>query len=108
AFRASERDGKGNLYQPMEKIGELAKKLTGGPEDAEIYLDQRAVFLECMHDEKTAKLLLDKAKAILEPIRETTDPRQGWLVAMYASILESTVDNPWQGCEGWARRAVSV
>lgn len=107
-FRASERDGKGNLYQAMDKIGELAKKLTGGPEDAEVYLDQRAVFLECLHDEKTAKALLEKAQSILQPIVNTTDPRQGWLVAMYASIREGTAENSWTECEQWARRAVSV
>jgi tetratricopeptide (TPR) repeat protein len=107
-FKASEREGNGNIYDPKAKIAELAKKLTGGPEDAEIYLDQRAVFLECLHDEKNGKLLLDKARAVLEPIKETTDPRRGWLVAMFASIMEATADNPWQACEGWARRAVSV
>jgi tetratricopeptide (TPR) repeat protein len=108
SFKASERDGKGNLYQPMDKIRELEKKLTGGPEDAEVYLEQRGVFLECSHDEKTAKALLEKAEAILRPIVNTTDPRQGWLVAMYGSIRESMTENPWTECEQWARRAVSV
>ena len=61
-----------------------------------------------MHDEKTAKALLEQARKILEPIRETTDPRRGWLVALYGSIIEATADNPWQACEAWARRAVSV
>ncbi len=110
-FKASERDGKGNLYLPMDpkvKLAELAKKLTGGPEDAELYLEQRGVFLECLHDERTAKALLDKTESILRPIVNTTDPRQGWLVAMYASIRESTMENPSSDCEKWARRAVSV
>ncbi len=107
-FKASERDGQGNIYDPKVKIGDLAKKLTNAPEDAEIYLDQRAVFLECLHDEKMAKVLLEQAKKTLEPIRETTDPRRGWLVALYASIIEATADNPWQACEAWARRAVQI
>lgn len=107
-FKASERDGKGNLYDPKAKIGELAKKRSGGPEDAELYLEERGVFLECLHDEKMGKALLDQAKKILEPIRETTDPRQGWLVALYASVLEATTDDPWQACEAWARRAVQI
>jgi hypothetical protein len=107
-FKASERDGQGNLYDPKVKIADLAKKLTNTPEDAKIYLEQRAVFLECLHDEKTAKALLEKAKAVLEPIRETTDPSRGWLLALYASIVEVTADNPWQACDAWARRAVSI
>jgi hypothetical protein len=108
SFKANERDGKGNLYDPKTKIGELAKKLTGGPEDAEIYLDQRGVFLECLHDEKTAQALLEKAESILRPHVNTTDPRQGWLVSMYSSIRETMTDNPWKECEQWAHRAVSV
>lgn len=107
-FKASERDGRGNLYDPKTKIADLAKKLTGGPEDAEIYLDQRGVFLECLHDEKMGQALLEKARAVLEPIRETTDAKQGWLVSLYGSIIEVSADNPWQACDAWARRAVSI
>src|SRR5438105_1739421 len=49
-FRSHERDGRGNKFDPMQKIADLQKKLTGGPEDAEICLEQRALYLECVGD----------------------------------------------------------
>ena len=39
-FRSQERDGLGKKFAPDDKIAELQKKLTGGFEDAEIYLEQ--------------------------------------------------------------------
>src|SRR5882757_4807513 len=54
-FRSSERDGKGNKFDPALKLADLDKKLTGNPEDVTIYLEQHAVYLECVKDEKKAK-----------------------------------------------------
>ena len=107
-FKSSERDGKGNKFDPKQKIADLQRKLTGGPEDGEIYLEQRAVYLECLKDEKSAKELILKAEATLRPHLLTTDPKLGNLPCLYASILESMHDNPWSDCEKWARRGVSV
>ncbi|HZZ78581.1 MAG TPA: hypothetical protein VFE62_08685 [Gemmataceae bacterium] len=107
-FRANERDGQGRRFDAKEKLAELQKKLTGGPTDAEIYLDMRGLYLECLQDEKSAKAMLDKAQAVLAPIRETTNPNQAWLLTQYGSLLEMTVGNPWKDCELLARRAVTL
>ena len=42
-FRAHERDGRGNKFDPVQRISDLQKKLTGAPEDASIYLEQYAL-----------------------------------------------------------------
>ncbi len=107
-FKANERDGQGRRFEPKDKLNELQKKLTGGPEDAEIYFDMRGVYLECLQDEKSARAMLDKAQAVLAPIRETTNPNHAGLLTVYGSLLEMTTDNPWQSCEALARRAVTL
>src|SRR5471030_1198152 len=60
-FKSSERDGKGNKFDPKQKIADRERKLTGGTDDGEVYLEQRAVYLECLKDEKSAKDLILKA-----------------------------------------------
>jgi hypothetical protein len=133
-FRSQERDGRGNLFKPEEKIAELQKKLTGGPDDAEIYLEQRAVYLECSHDSANAEARLAKAEAILRPYLQSNDPRHGNLLAQYGAVLEAMSESawhdkwtgkkkdadiipaanlearlyPWNDCEKLARRAVAL
>jgi len=99
-FRSRERDGQGNKFDPVQKINDLQKKLTGAPDDASIYLEQYALYLECLKDDKKAKELTAKAEAVLRP--------QGYLLTIYATVLETMVENPYSDCEKWARRAVSV
>src|SRR5262245_48529302 len=55
-FKSNERDSRGNKLDPQRQIDELKKKLTGGLDDAEVYLEQRAVYLECVKDKETDKL----------------------------------------------------
>jgi hypothetical protein len=137
-YKSSERDSKGNKYELTQKVAELQKKLTGGPDDAQVYLDLRSVYLELgrsrrklaglenltdlkqirelvekadqarVQDEKTAQDVLTRAEALLRPYLQTTDPKQAYLVTVYATVLESMKDNPWKDCEAWGRRAVSV
>ena len=107
-FRSSERDGRGNKYDATQKISDLQKKLTGEPDDASIYLEQHALYLECLKDEKKAKEAVAKAEASLRPITQTADPRQGYLLTIYGTVLETLHENPWEDCEKWARRAVSI
>jgi tetratricopeptide (TPR) repeat protein len=49
-----------------------------------------------------------KAEAVLRPHANTTDAKQGHLIVTYATTLEVLADNPWNDCEKWARRAVSI
>lgn len=110
-FRANERDGRGNKLDPMRKIEELQKKLTGSFDDAEIYLEQRAIFLECARDkdaDKKAQDLVLKAEAALKPVLQSSDSRHGVHLATYGTILETTNESPWSECEKLARRAVSL
>ena len=107
-FRAHERDGRGNKFDPVQRISDLQKKLTGAPDDASIYLEQYALYLDCLKDDKKAKELAAKAEAVLRPYVQTNDPKQGYLLTIYATVLEVMVENPWSDCEKWARRAVSV
>jgi tetratricopeptide (TPR) repeat protein len=137
-YKSSERDSKGNKYELTQKIAELQKKLTGGPEDAQVYLDLRSIYLELsksrrklsgledftdqkkvlelvakveregLQDEKAAQEMVTKAETLLRPHLQTTDPKQAYLLPIYATILELVKDNPWKDCEAWARRAVSV
>jgi tetratricopeptide (TPR) repeat protein len=107
-FKSRERDGKGTKFEPAEKIAELQRKLTGGPDDAFVYLEQHALCLECLKDEKKARELAVKAEATLRPHMQTADPKQGYLLTHYGMVLETLSDNPWNDCEKWARRAVSV
>ncbi|MSQ95066.1 MAG: hypothetical protein EXR98_11000 [Gemmataceae bacterium] len=107
-FRSSERDGKGNKYDPEKKLAEMQKKLTGTADDAETLFEMRGIYLECLKDEKKGKEMVDKAESVLRPILQTTDPKQAHLVTLYGSVLEILKDNPWTDCEAWASRAVSV
>ncbi len=107
-FRSSERDGKGNKYDPAQKLAELQKKLTGGPDDSEIYFEMRGVYIECLNDEKKAREMAVKAEAVLRPLVQTTDPKLGHWLTSYASTLEILTDNPWGDCEKWGRRAVAI
>jgi hypothetical protein len=137
-YKSSERDSKGNKYELTQKIAELLKKLTGAPGDAQVYLEMRSVYIELgrsryklsglesvtdrkkaqelvekaerdrVQDEKTAQEMLTKAETLLRPHLQTTDPKEAHLLATYGSILELVKDHPWQDCEAWARRAVSV
>lgn len=114
-FKANERNGRGVKYDPLRKIEELQKKLTGGFDDAEIYLEQRAVFLECIKEKDKqkevadkAQQLIDKAEATLRPVVASTDPKHGILLTTYGAILETTHDSPWIECEKLARRAVAL
>jgi tetratricopeptide (TPR) repeat protein len=144
-YKSSERDSKGNKFELTQKIADLQKKLTGAPDDAQVYLDLRAAYverakdqrkaieleqsirdqkdakelerlqaqwkahdLERAQDTKTAQEMLAKAENILRPHVQTTDPQLGHLLPLYATTLEYLKDNPWQDCEAWARRAVSV
>ncbi len=108
SFRSSERDGRGNRFDPNVKIAEFQKKMSGAPDDATLYLEQHAVYLECVKDEKKAKEMVIKAEALLRPHMQTTDPKQGHLLTLYGSVLEVLVDNPWGDCEKWARGAVKI
>ncbi len=107
-FRSNERDGQGNKIDPAIKLASETKKLTGGPEDADVYLELRALHLECEKDEKKAKEMVAKAEAILRPYVQTTDAKHGYLLALYGTLFEATVDDPWNDCEKLARRAVSL
>lgn len=107
-FRSSERDDRGNRFDATLKITELGKKLTGQPEDASIYLEQHALYLECMKDEKKAKDVAAKAEGVLRAHMQTNDPKRGHLLTTYGAVLEIVVENPWSDCEKWARRAVQI
>ena len=107
-YKSSERDGKGNRYDFAQRIADLQKKLTGAPDDAEVYLDLRKAYLQAFGDEKKAEQMVAKAEAILRPFVQTADPKQAYLVTYYGTVLEIMADNPWADCEKWARRAVSV
>lgn len=106
-FRSSERDGKGNKYDPEKKLADLQKKLTGAPDDAELYFEMRGIYLDLKNDKKAEEMAV-KAEAALRPIVQTTDPKLGHWLTSYASTLEILKENPWKDCEAWARRAVSV
>ena len=82
--------------------------MTGGPDDAFLYLEQHALYLECLKDEKKAREVVLKAEAVLRPHMQTADPKLGYLITYYGMVLEIINDNPWNDCEKWARRAVSV
>ncbi len=133
-FRSQERDGQGNLFDPKQKIADLDKKLTGGPDDAEVYLEQRAVYLECLIDIKSSRERVAKAEAILRPHLQSNDPRHGHLLSMYGTVMEAMSEGawnekltgnkknsevipasnveaqfyPWNDCEKIARRAVAL
>jgi hypothetical protein len=107
-YRSQERDGRGNKFDAVQKIADLQKKLTGGPDDASVYLEQHALYLECLKDDKKAKELAAKAEAVLRPITKTKDPKEGYLLTVYATVIETLSENPWSQCEAWARYAVSV
>jgi hypothetical protein len=132
-FRSQERDMRGNKYDPLDKIAGLQKKLTGAPEDAELLLEQRAVYLECKNDHKAAQECVNKAEATLRPFLQSNDPRHGHLLALYGFVLEAMsesvwidkLDNagkqlkdaptyddkqlyPWAECEKLARKAVAL
>ena len=107
-FRAHERDGRGNKFEPAQKIAELDKKRSGGPEDAEIYLEQRAVYLECAKDQKKAQEMLVQAESMLRPFSQSNDAKHAFLLTTYATVLETVVENPWRDCEKLARRAVAL
>src|ERR1051325_11789615 len=76
SLKAHERDPKGNKIDPAQKIAELQKKLTGSPDDALVYLDQRDVYLAALGDVKKADELIRKAEAVLRPHTQTKDPKQ--------------------------------
>lgn len=107
-FRAHERDGLGNKFDPDQKIADLQKKLTGRPEDAEILLEQRAVYLECVRDEKKANEMVQRAETMLRPHLQTNDSQKAFLLTTYGTTLETIQENPWNECEKLARRAVSL
>ncbi len=107
-FKSFERDARGNKFTPEEKIAALQKKLNGAPDDAEIYLEQRAVYLEVAKDDKKAKEMVAKAEATVRPHLQTNDPKHAFLLTSYGSILESTKESPWAECEKLARRAVAI
>lgn len=107
-FKSRERDGQGNKLDPVKKILELQKKLTGTADDAEIYFELRAVYLDLAKDEKKAKELAQKAEEILRPHLQTADPKKGHLLTLYGNALQILNDNPWNDCDKLARRAVSV
>jgi len=107
-FRSHERDGRGQKFDAGQKLAELQRKLSGGPEDAEIYLEQRAVYLECVKDEKKAQEMIVKADGLLRPLVQTNDAKQAILLTTYGNVLETTVENPWNDCEKLARRAVTL
>src|SRR5262249_16114527 len=94
-FRAHERDGRGNKLDPVQGRVELEKKLAGARDDGCIYLEQYALYLECLKDDKKAKVLATKAEAVLRPHMQTNDPKQGYLLTIYATVLEAMVENPW-------------
>ncbi|MBI2808630.1 MAG: hypothetical protein HYX68_26880 [Planctomycetes bacterium] len=109
SFRSNERDGQGNKLDPVEKLTQLQKKMTGRPEDAEILLEQRALYLEGINrNEGKAQAVVAQAEALVRPLVATTDPKQGHLLTTYATTLEILKADPWSDCEKWARRAVSV
>lgn len=107
-FRANERDGKGNKFEPAQKLAELQKKLTGGPEDAEIFLEQRALYLECEKDEKKASEMVQRAEATLRAHLQGNDSKSAILLTTYGTALEAMSDHPWTDCEKLARRAVAL
>ena len=137
-YKSSERDSKGNKFELTQKIADLQKKLTGGPDDAQVYLDLRSVYLELgrmrrklsgveavtdlnkvremvekadkerLQDEKTAQDMLARAETALRPHLQTTDPKLAHLLPIYGTVLETMKENPWKDCEAWARRAASV
>lgn len=107
-FKSRERDGRGNKFDPDQKIAELQKKLTGAADDAIVYLELHALYLECLNDEKKARDMAGKAEAVLRPHMQTADPKQGYLITHYGMVLETLNENPWGDCEKWARRAVAI
>jgi hypothetical protein len=107
-FRASERDGRGNKFDSRDKIADLEKKLTGGPDDASVYLELHAIYLEVRRDEKTAREMATKAESVLREHVKTDDAKKGYLLPLYGNVLEVLVENPWGQCEQWGRRAVSI
>ena len=107
-FSSSERDHLGNKFEPAQKVAELQKKLNGSPDDAQVYLDLRALYRDVLKDEQKAREMAVKAEGILRPHMQTTDAKQAYLLTIYASVLEILSENPWGDCEKWARRAVSV
>ena len=42
-------------FDAVQKIADLQKKLTGSPDDASVYLEQHALYLEILKDDKKAK-----------------------------------------------------
>ena len=74
-YKASERDGKGFKFDAKEKIADLQKKLTGAPDDAEVYLDLRVAYRDCVRDDKKANEMVEKAEAILRPFIENDRSR---------------------------------
>jgi tetratricopeptide (TPR) repeat protein len=107
-FRSNERDGRGNKFEPAQKLALEQKKLSGGPADADVYLELRALYLECEKDDKKAKEMMTKAEALLRPYVQTTDAKQAYLLTLYGTVLEALTDNPWADCEKLARRAVAL
>jgi hypothetical protein len=109
-FRSNERDGKGNKLDAVTRLADLQKKLTGSPEDAEVLLEMRGVYvdLDPVKYEKKALELVQKADVLLRPILQTSDAKQGHLLTVYGTVLQLQAEHPWHDCEKWARRAVSV
>ncbi|MBM3993582.1 MAG: hypothetical protein FJ303_05440 [Planctomycetes bacterium] len=107
-YRAQERDERGNKYDAIQKIADVQKKLTGGPDDASVYLDLHALYLENLRDEKKSREMALKAENVLRAHVQTEDGKLGYLLPLYATTLEILLDNPWTDCEKWARRAVSI
>ncbi len=107
-FRSGERDGNGVKFDAKQKIADLEKKLTGKPEDGEIYLRIHGYYAECLRDEVKAKEAAQKAEAALRPIVQTTDAKNAWLLTAYGNAFEILVANPWNDCEKLARQAVAL
>jgi tetratricopeptide (TPR) repeat protein len=107
-FRSNERDGRGNKIDPAVKLASETKKLTGGPEDADVYLELRALYLEFEKDEKKAKEMLTKAEALVRPYVQSKDAKHGYLLTLYGTLFEAMVDNSWSECEKLAQRAVEL
>ncbi len=107
-FRSSEREGNGSKLDAKQKIADLEKKLTGRPEDGETYLTIHGYYTDCLRDPVKAKEIAQKAEAVLRPILQSTDPKNGWLLATYGNVFELLVSNRWHDCERLAKQAVTL
>jgi hypothetical protein len=106
-LRVGTRDDFGNRWDVAREIAKETKRLDGTVDDAEVFLKVAEWHL-FGGDEVKMWTAIRKAKELLQPHLNTSDPKRAYLLAWYSDALLLDGTDSWEECERLGARALKL